>query len=285
MTDTRADAVAPFSILIPASNEAAWIGPCLDALIDQTAAAGPMHVIVSANACTDATVAIATSRNAGFAARGSQLTVIDSMIPGKPAALNRAEALASPGPRAFLDADVTCSPGLIAALRKTLDTPEPRFASGRLTLARASSAVTRRYGQLWMSLPFHRQGAAPGAGLFAVNTSGRSRWRAFPDVISDDSFVRLHFAAHERVELADPYLWPLPEGFRNLVRVRARQDRGLAELRRDHPHLRANDDTSRITAPQIFRLALRQPLDLATYLAIRLAARVTPQTEGFTRGR
>ncbi|PLL10754.1 glycosyl transferase [Tabrizicola sp. TH137] len=284
MTDSPTDADTPFTIIIPASNESAWIGPCLDALLDQSPQAGQMVVILSANACRDDTVAQARLRSAAFAARGSRLIVIDSETPGKPAALNRADALAPHGPRAYLDADVTCAPGLIAALRAVLAQPEPRYATGRLTLAPAQSAVTRRYGRLWMALPFHKQGA-PGAGLFAVNPAGRARWKAFPDLISDDSFVRLHFTPAERIEVPFPYLWPLPEGFANLARVRRRQDAGLAELHRDHPALFRKGEETAAAPGLLLRLLARQPLDLATYMAVRLAARLRPASGDFTRGR
>lgn len=285
MTEPSPDAEIPFTLIIPASNESAWIGACLDALLAQTAEAGPMVVILSANACRDDTVAQATQRNAAFAARGCRLVVIDSDIPGKPAALNRADALAPPGPRAYLDADVTCAPGLIAALRRALSSDAPRYATGRLMLSPANSWVTRRYGRLWMALPFHRPGAAPGAGLFAVNPAGRARWQAFPDLISDDSFVRLHFTPAERTEVADHYLWPLPEGFANLARVRRRQDAGLSELRQNHPDLFRSEDATTAPPGLLLRLLARQPLDLAIYLAIRIAARLRPATGGFTRGR
>ena len=285
MTDPQTDAEPPFTLIIPASNESAWIGPCLDALLAQSPEAGAMTVILSANACRDDTVAQAARRSAAFTARGSRLVTIDSETPGKPAALNRADALAPPGPRAYLDADVICSPRLIAALRHALATPEPRFATGRLTLAPARSGITRRYGRLWTALPFHAPGAAPGAGLFAVNPAGRARWTAFPDLISDDSFVRLHFRAAERIELSEPYLWPLPEGFANLARVRRRQDAGLAQLRRLHPHLFRDAEETAAPPGLLLRLLARQPLDLATYLAVRLAARLRPASGGFTRGR
>lgn len=285
MTDPQTDAEIPFTLIIPASNEAAYIGPCLDALLGQTETAGRMIVIVSANACHDDTLAQADRRSDAFIARGSRLILIDSDIAGKPAALNRADALAPDGPRAYLDADVICAPGLVAALRHALATPQSRYATGRLTLPPAQSAITRRYGRLWTALPFLAPGTAPGAGLFAVNPAGRARWLAFPDLISDDSFVRLHFTPAERIEVAEPYLWPLPEGFANLVRVRRRQDAGLAELRIHHPHLftRAQGTTAR--PGLILRLGLRQPLDLAAYLAIRFAARLRPADGGFTRGR
>ena len=56
------------SVIIPANNEAGFIGPCLDALLaqDTTRAA---EVIVAANGCTDDTVAIAQGYGDRFAGR------------------------------------------------------------------------------------------------------------------------------------------------------------------------------------------------------------------------
>lgn len=284
MIPADSPASADISILIPASNEAAWIGPCLDALLAQTKGAGSMLVIVSTNACHDDTAAQALTRSQAFAARGSRLTVIDSTLPGKPGALNRAEAMADPGPRAYLDADVICSPDLIAQVRRALATPDARYATGRLAIAPAQSLMTRRYAALWQRLPFLRAGAT-GAGFFAVNAAGRARWKAFPEIISDDTFVRLHFAPSERVEVTASYIWPLPEGFANLARVRRRQDDGVAELRRLMPDLFANEGKSSLTAAQLLAFAIRRPLDLAVYLAVRLAARLRPATKDWSRGR
>lgn len=277
-------ASADISILIPASNEAEWIGPCLDALLAQTKGAGSMLVIVSTNACHDDTAARALTRAEAFAARGSRLTVIDSTLPGKPGALNRAEVMADPGPRVYLDADVICTADLIAQIRRALASHDPCYATGRLAIAPAKSALTRRYAELWRRLPFLRAGAT-GAGFFAVNAEGRARWKAFPDVISDDTFVRLHFAPAERVEVTAGYIWPLPEGFANLVRVRRRQEDGVAELRRLMPDIFANDETPILSPSQLFVLMARRPLDLAAYLAVRLAARLRPAAKEWSRGR
>lgn len=284
MIPADSPASADISIFIPASNESAWIGPCLDALLAQTTGAGFMLVIVSTNGCHDDTATQALTRSQAFAARSSRLTVIDSTLPGKPGALNRAEAMADPGPRAYLDADVICSPDLIAQVRRALAAPDARYATGRLAIAPAQSVLTRRYAALWQRLPFSHAGAT-GAGFFAVNAAGRARWKAFPDVISDDTFVRLHFAPAERAEVAASYIWPLPEGFANLVRVRRRQDDGVAELRRLMPDLFANEGKSSLTPSQLLAFVARRPLDLAVYLAVRLAARLRPAAKEWSRGR
>ena len=133
--------------------------------------------------------------------------------------------------RAYLDADVICEPALLGQIRAALGGAAPAYATGRLAVARAESWVTRAYADLWTRLPFVTGGAV-GAGFFAVNAAGRARWGGFPEIISDDTFVRLNFAPDERHEVAARYHWPMVEGWRNLVRVRRRQDAGVAEVYR-----------------------------------------------------
>lgn len=275
---------APLTVIIPANNEAAWIGRCLSALLVQDAAAGVVEIIVAANACTDGTEAIAEGFAERAAARGWTLVCQSSPEPGKLKALNRADAIARGGMRAYLDADVVCEPPLLGQLRAALARREAAYATGTLAVARAQSWITRAYAALWIRLPFV-QGGAVGAGLFAVNAAGRARWGDFPAIISDDTFVRLHFAPHERIEVPARYHWPMVEGFRNLVRVRRRQDAGVAEVYRLYPALAANEGKAPLGKARLIRLALTVPLGFAVYALVALSVRLRPATQGWSRGR
>lgn len=283
---TLSDPVLPsqgdvLSVIVPAHNEEAYIGTCLRSVLNQDIEGARLEVIVIANACHDRTVELALEHKADFAARGWKLRVLRTARPGKLMALTCADKMARGDVRVFLDADVTCDPELMGQLHKALTQPMPRYGSGTLTLAPAKSWVTRRYGAFWAQLPF-MQGNAPGAGVFAVNAAGRARWGDFPNIISDDTFVRLSFSASERIQVPARYHWPLVEGFSNLVRVRQRQNAGVAELRDLYPALFDNDDKMR---PDIFRLFARQPLDFLIYAAVSFAVRVAPNHTGWTRGR
>ncbi|MEM7505781.1 MAG: glycosyltransferase family 2 protein [Pseudomonadota bacterium] len=275
------------SVIIPANNEAAYIGPCLDALLGQNLDGQPMEVIVAANACTDATVEIADGYRTRFADLGYDLTVLDIAEAGKPNALNRADAEAQGDLRAYLDADVICSEGLMVALCRALEGNAPRYVSGKLVVAPAQSWVTRRHAHLWVRLPFMTAGV-PGAGLFAVNATGRARWKEFPQIISDDTYVRLHFTPTERVKVPDTYLWPMVEGFARLVRVRQRQAAGDAEIAARYPHLLKNEGKPSLGAAGHLRLLLGHPVSYAVYVAVMLAVRlrsITSGDQGWTRGR
>ena len=273
------------SVIVPASNEAGYIGACLGALFAADDPAGvDVEVIVVANGCHDATADIARGFAPEALRRGWRFDVLERAEGGKSGALNAGDAAAWGEMRAYVDADVRVSPPLLAQIAAALDRERPVLASGRAEIAPARSRVTRAYGRFWQSLPFHAV-AAPAFGLFAVNAPGRARWGAFPQIISDDSFARLHFAPDERIAVTATYDWPLPEGFARLVRVRRRQDAGVAEIARRYPALAANEDKVRVGAAGLARRALADPAGFAVYAAVALAVRTLPGRGGWARGR
>ncbi len=271
------------SVVIAARNEAAWLPRCLAALLAQDTAQ-PVEVIVAANGCTDDTAALAHRQKPAFAARGWTLVVLDLGDVGKLGALNAADAAARVGARAYLDADVLCDPGLLEQVIAALQGPQPRYVTGTLVVARGQTAITRAYARIWSRLPFVTGGAV-GAGFFALNAAGRARWRDWPDIISDDTFARLHFTPAERHEVPACYHWPMVEGFANLVRVRRRQDAGVAEIARLYPDLPANEAKAPLTAGRLGTLAIRDPAGFAVYIAVHLAVRLRRSGGGWTRGR
>lgn len=272
------------SVIIAARDEERYLPRCLSALLAQDRAAPLCEIIVAANGCRDRTVAVAQSYGAQFAARGWALVVLDLAEGGKLGALNAAEQRARGAALVYLDADVRCDPALLGQLQQALDVPRPRYATGTLAVQPARSWVTRAYARIWTRLPFVKGGAV-GAGLFAVNRAGRARWGKFPDIISDDTFVRLNFAPEERVEVPARYHWPMVEGFANLVRVRRRQDTGVAEVNRHFPALTANDTKASPGVRDLAGLMLSAPVGFAIYLAVHLTVRLRRSTAEWSRGR
>lgn len=262
------------SVIIPASNEERFIGPCLEALLAQVATSEDVNVeiVVAANGCRDSTAAVARTFASRAAARNWRLTVLDIPEAGKPIALNRGDDAASGDMRVYLDADVICTPAMLSCLVEVLRDPEPRYATGKLVVAPPQNWFTRRYATIWTQLPFYTSGAA-GAGLFAVNAVGRRRWSAFPDIISDDTYIRLQFAPDERVEVDAIYLWPMVEGLGNLIRVRRRQDRGVVEALRLWPELGRNKSHPRLGFARAAVLLLRDPLSFGVYAGVALASK------------
>jgi len=271
------------SIIIPACNEGAYIGACLSAVI---AATGPddAQVIVAANGCTDDTAARASAFSAAFEAKGWRLDVLDLPALGKHGALDAGDAAAIHEDRVYLDADVLISPDVLAEIAQALAEPGARYASGT-PIVTATSQVSRAYARFWVQLPFVAQGV-PGFGLYAVNAAGRARWGNFPAIISDDTFVRVQFTPAERVKTPATYEWPIVEGFRDLVRVRRRQDQGVVEMQQLHPDLMANEGKSPTRKTWLLARLFRDPIAFAAYAAVTLAVRAGwGRQEGWVRGR
>lgn len=273
------------TIIIPANNEGAYIGPCLRAVLDSDSPDDPVTVIVAANGCTDATVQIANSFAQGFGSRGWHLQVLDIAKGNKVGALNTADAAAVPdGARIYLDADVVLSPPLLAQMADALRTDRAVYVGGTPQVTPPASWLTAAYSRLWMRLPFMDSGA-PGFGLFGVNAAGRARWGAFPDLISDDTFVRLQFRPDERVQVAATYRWPMVEGLRRLVRVRRRQDIGVAQIAQRFPHLMANE--GKASMPSFWTLFRSDPVGFSIYVSVAVLVRISRLWAGndWVRGR
>ena len=273
------------SVIIPASNEQGWIGPCLAAVLASYPTGVAGEIIVVANGCRDETADVARGFAQQAHAAGWGLRVIELEQGSKPGALNHGDAAAQGDLRVYLDADVVVSPPLMAGLVQVLQSaPGAAYASGRPRLPRAQSRITRAYGRFWMGLPF-AQSPAPGFGLFAVNGPGRARWGDFPAIISDDTFVRLQFTLQERHEVSAPYDWPMIEGFANLVRVRRRQDRGVHELAAKWPNLLAREAKARLGLGGLMNRGARDPAGFVAYALVSLAVRMGRQGADWTRGR
>ena len=270
------------SVIIPASNEEAYIGPCLTALF--AAPGNGAEAVVVANGCRDQTAARARSFADMAARNGWDLRVLNLPTGSKPGALNAGDAAARHPIRAYLDADVLVSPPLIAALATALSGPEPLYATGTAVIPPPRSAISRAYARFWQQLPFARS-AAPGYGLFATNAAGRARWADFPDLISDDTFTRLQFDPAERLHLPQTYQWPMIEGFAALSRVRARQDAGMLQLARLHPDLLLREFKPPLTLTRLLWLAITDPAGFAAYGAVAVRSRFQVKSTAFTRGR
>lgn len=273
------------TIIIPANNEESYLADCLRALMASEPTDASVQVLIIANACKDNTVGVARAFETAATAIGWAYQVIDLAQPGKLNALNVGDDLATGEMRLYLDADVLVSPGLVRQLVAELSaTSAPRYASGSARISQARSMVTRAYSRFWQMLPFARS-EAPGFGAFAVNDAGRARWGRFPNIISDDTYVRLLFAPHERKGVPATYEWPMVEGFNHLVKVRRRQDQGVKEIALKWPELLRNEGKPALGMGNLLGMALREPWGFFVYAAVAFAVRMRRPSEQWTRGR
>jgi glycosyltransferase involved in cell wall biosynthesis len=209
--------------VIPAHNEAAVIGRCLDAL---AAGVGPgeLEVVVVCNGCTDATASVARRS-------GHPVTVLELEAPSRIEALRAGEQAATALPRLFLDADVVLSGGAAKALLTRL--AEPSVVAARPPIrydASASSWLVQRFYAARAQLP-NVMRSLWGAGVYGLSTAGRSRFTDFPAVVADDLFVdRLFATAEIEVLPTEPVTISCPRTARGLLRVLKRTYRGNAAL-------------------------------------------------------
>ena len=273
---TAANMTISISVVIPAHDEAAVIGRCLRALDRGLLAGDDARAVVVANGCSDRTADAA--REAAGRLENLRVRVVETPAPGKANALNLgdddlAAAGWAGGPRAYLDADVEVD-GL-SLRRVALALAEPGvLAAGpraRVELSGRPWSV-RSFYAVWSTLPGVRAGMI-GTGLFALSEAGRARFGRFPHVTADDTFVRLHFAEHERRSVGGATaVVHAPTTRRELVAIKTRAHFGNLELRDRRPDLWAGESVG--AASGLRRLA-RDPRwwpALANYAAVRLAA-------------
>ena len=272
------------TIIIPANNEGEMIGQCLESVLD---AIGPerVEIIVAANGCSDDTEARSKAFEQDASAKGWSLVVLSLSEGGKLNALNAADAIAKGKVRVYLDADVTIHPNLMAQLTDALLCDAPRYGSGTIHFTPTTDLATTLYARTYARVPYIANGL-PGAGLFAVNDAGRKKWADFPNIISDDTYVRLLFTPEERIRVPATYEWPLVDRFSNLVLVRRRQNAGVHEIAELYPEILDNDDKLPVSILAKFGLALRDPISFAVYASVQMIVKFFPaKSSDWKRGR
>jgi glycosyltransferase involved in cell wall biosynthesis len=244
-------------VVVPAHQEEAVIGRCLDALAAQVVP-GEVDVVVVANGCRDRTAAVAR-------AHPLRPEVVELAVGSKSAALNAGDAAVTGFPRLYLDADIVLGAGAVAALLEVLTdgpvcaaAPTPRFeTAGRPWLVRA-------YYRTWQRLPFLVEEPI-GNGVYALSGPGRSRFTGFPDLIADDLYVLRHFTRDERRAVRGVhFVVQAPRRVRDLLAVRTRAYLGATELAAWQGGRLAGEQGSR--ARSVARL-VRRPADVPDVVA------------------
>jgi glycosyltransferase involved in cell wall biosynthesis len=254
------------SVIIPARNESLVIARTLKAI---TAGADPdqIDVVVVCNGCTDGTAAIAR----GF---GAPVRVIESDVGGKTNALNLGDQAASTFPRIYVDADVLITYDAIRALAARLDEGDILAAApqGLMDLTGCSWFI-RAYYDIRSRLPSARAGIG-GSGVYAVSLAGRRRFGPFPNITSDDGYVRIHFKPEERETLLNVNSTVFaPRTIRDLINIRTRAYYGTIELARQFPGLWQNSgERNHKSLVSLFRYPTLWP-KLPVYVYVNLTAR------------
>lgn len=225
------------SIVVPAHNENSVIARTLQPWVD-----GPdsedINVVVVCNGCTDDT--------ASHARRfGPNVRVIESEIASKTHALNLGDRTSDIFPRMYIDADILIGLDGIRALARRLARGDVLAVAPTPNIdLTGCSKLVRMYFSVRSRLPSARQGFG-GSGVYALSEAGRRRFVQFPDVIADDTYVRLLFKPKERETLPSVKSTVFPaRTMGQLIAVRSRAYAGTFELARRFPELLANRDES-----------------------------------------
>jgi cellulose synthase/poly-beta-1,6-N-acetylglucosamine synthase-like glycosyltransferase len=223
-------------VLVPAHNEADFIGRCLGSLDSQDYPPDLFQVVVIADNCTDATASIAASMGARVLVRD------DPEAPGKGPALRWAmdRLLAEPGaPDAVVvvDADTVAGPSLLGALASRVEAGAdavqgeylalPEDDSPGATLRAAGFLLfhkVRFSGRAALGLPCNLVG---NGMLFSRRLLEEMPWKAFTSAEDLEYSVDLRLAGHRPVYAHDACLRaPLPSGGRAASVQRLRWEGG-----------------------------------------------------------
>jgi len=257
------------SVIIPAHEEANGIEACLDSLLTGLGE-HELQLLIVCNGCTDRTAEIARS----VASRSSQdIQVLEEPRANKSAALNLGDAAAQHFPRFYVDGDVLVSGADLLGVGQVLEHGSILAAAPRLRVSLdQSNSWVRRFYRIWMRLPYVQDNMI-GCGVYGLSATGRGRFKAFPNLIADDCYVRLQFSADEKESVSRySFFIQAPRSLSNLIRINSRRLEGQRQLR-DHFHETTHQESGK--QKRALLQCCAKPLqwfDLAVYLWVRLTS-------------
>lgn len=249
------DAGTPFEVIVPARNEAAALrrtAPALAAALRGTS--GTAIYVLNG---TDDDSADVVSAVPDLWAR-----IVEVAAAGKAGALTAGDRAATRGVRFYLDADVFVPPGAFAALLAPLLDGRADLVAPRIRVDfEGAGPLSRRVGRVWGDQLARRPDAF--MALTGYGPDGLRRRGPWRDLMADDDWARDRIAPHRRAIVEGVVVGiEGPRDVASWIAVRSRWLRGRRELRRAVP----GTARPRRVAPR------GSSLDLAAYLAVRLAA-------------
>jgi hypothetical protein len=260
------------SVIIPAHDEQAVLGRLLRRLTETGGPeAAPLRVVVVCNGCSDRT---------GEVARGYPgVTVVETPVASKLAALRLGDEHAVDFPRVYVDADVEIDATSVQALAAALAPGSVLAAAPRRVIPRgAASWPVRWYYDVWETIPGVRAGLF-GRGVVAVSAAGHQRLRGLPPLLSDDLAASSVFEDEERAIVPDAVVTVHPpRTWNDLVRRRVRVVTGTRQAYEGtaRESLRTDSRTGRSDLLAAVRarpgLWIKLPVFLATTMVARRRA-------------
>ena len=257
-----------YSVIIPAHNEEAVIGRCLQSLT-QGDAANLLEIVVVCNGCNDRTAEIAQAF--------SNVRVISTPTASKIAALNLGDAETNYFPVAYVDADIVVTSADLVKAFKVLDEGKFLIVAPELHVdLSGASSIVKAFYSVWMDLPYFKTGKMVGSGIYMLSEVGRKRFGEFPQIISDDGYVRSLFSDDERSSVKGTKFFIFsPKTVASLIKIKTRVRLGNMESAAKH-----KNTPSQVGGENSFKdmvaIALKQPwriFQLAAYVYVQLATK------------
>lgn len=211
-------------VIIPAYNESGVILRLLKSLNDGFKS-GHYNIVVACNGCKDNTVEIVENNFPDY-------ICLDIEKGSKTNALNEAECLGLGYPRIYVDADVVISSDSVLEIIDDLSkTDIPLLIAPRANInCSDSDPFVRLFYAAWQKTTFFvDQGY--GSGVYALNRAARRLFDIFPNVTSDDGFVR-QLSSTMKVGVCESAssLVEAPRSIADLINIKVRIKAGKSEL-------------------------------------------------------
>ena len=257
------------TVIVPAYNEASSIATLLSQIVNGVHSE-EYQVIVACNGCLDNTVDVVRTQF-------PEVTCLDIDTPSKTNAINRAEALRPGFPRIYIDADVQISSRSVTRLIHTLQSESsPLVVAPRgVPLTEASDRLVQWFYAAWQKTVYFIEDGF-GSGVYGLNRTAREKFSAFPDLISDDGFVRT-LGPDVRIQVCEESRSRVqaPRNIRDLLAIKVRSKLGKIELSRKNPELHAKRSKESVASGTGSKRRFSRrpsPQELLTYFGINAIA-------------
>lgn len=227
------------AVIIPANNERDRLRSTLTSLV--SGARLHYEIIVVCNGCTDGSDDFVRTTF-------PQVVVANLEKASKIGAIRHAESLDPGFPRVYLDADVLISMASTISLIEAATDAGAHLVVPTWRIEEKGndrSALVLAYYQEWRKTDFvNRQGF--GSGCYVLSKTARAEFDQWPDVVSDDGFLRSVFPVDKILIVKEAWTEVnVPNTLLDLIKTKGRSKYGNQQLERLSMPLKSQIDSHR----------------------------------------
>lgn len=240
MTTSYSLSINKPTIIIAAHNEEKLISDTLLSLGSGESAL--FQIVVVCNGCNDKTVHIIETQ---FPKVHCQTLDIAS----KALAIRHAETLNIGFPRLYLDADIRLAQQQAQDMFEQAQshTQASLFIPQSVSNTKTSSWLVKTYYQAWYTTGYVKQ-LGFGSGAYMLNKAARERFGLWPNIISDDGYLRTQFSHNEIIILKSVCVEVrAPKTLSSLIKIKTRSKFGNVELKKTQSVNTAKENQQELT--------------------------------------